>query len=289
MPRVDLFTPIHKAIRAYIYDLGLELQTADLAGSSHGDGVLARLDHGLGMLAEHHAHEERFVFPEALSAAPEVVEPLIADHRRIEELLGDTGAAMRYLTSSAAGSRREAGDELNRRFNELVAFYLAVHLGSWDYGWLEWLVDLRSGRVSRPVSLRPLSILATALVPLVVLGFGVVTRRVLLMDLGVVLGAASLVTLRFYVHVAPLWLVLVAVGSAALLAALGVRRLLASGAARERGGFTAEPLFEDARRRAGAEVVGALATLAPEAAPAQERPLERGGGRFGGGGATSEF
>lgn len=171
----------------------------------------------------------------------------------------------------------------------LVAFYLAVHLASWDHGWIEWVVELRDSRVSRPASLRPLSILATALVPLVALGFGVVTRRVLLVDLGIVLGAASLVTLRFYVQVAPLWLVLVAAGSAALLAALGVRRLLATGAGRERGGFSAEPLFEDAGRRATAEIVGALATLAPDAAPTQDRPLERGGGRFGGGGATSEF
>ena len=116
------------------------------------------------------------------------------------------------------------------------------------------------------------------------------------MNLGIVLGVASLVTLRFYVHVAPVWVVLVASGAAALLATLAVRRLLASGPGGERDGFTAEPLFEDRARRHATEIVGTMAAFAPRATavPADGRPdagrLEPGGGRYGGEGraATSE-
>lgn len=172
----------------------------------------------------------------------------------------------------------------------VCAFYLAVHLGSWDHRWLEQLAGHGLDPVSSSGWLRPVSILATALVPVGVLGFGVATRRVDLTSLGLLLGVASLVTLRFYVHVAPLWVVLVLSGAASLLIVLAVRRLLASGPGGERGGFTAEPLFADPRRQHAAEIAGAMAAFAPGAAPApDDGRLTPGGGRYGGGGATSDF
>jgi hypothetical protein len=175
----------------------------------------------------------------------------------------------------------------------LLAVYAAVHLGSWDHGWLEWLADFRGDAPTQLPFVRSLSILATALMPAVVAGVGVATRRTWLLALGVLLAVASLVTLRFYVHVAPLWAVLAVSGLAALAAALLLRRLLASGRGGERGGFTADALFEDPGRRAAAEVVGALATFSPlaQAGPAEPgaRGLEPGGGRYGGGGASGSF
>ncbi len=172
----------------------------------------------------------------------------------------------------------------------LCAFYLAVHVGSLDFRWLEWLADSGEDRGAAAAWPRPLSILATALTPVAILASAIVTRRGYLVDLGILLAVASLATLRFYVHVAPLWLVLIGAGVAALLITLTVRRLLASGRDGERCGFTAEPLFADPRRRHAVEVVGAMATLAPAAPAAREEGgLTPGGGRYGGGGATSDF
>lgn len=172
----------------------------------------------------------------------------------------------------------------------LCAVYVAVHVVSWDYRWLEWLADFRGDETAAPPWLRPLSILATALVPLLVLGFAVGTRRAYLLDLGVVLAVLSLVTLRFYVQLAPLWVVLAVSGGAALAVTLLLRRLLASGPGAERAGFTAEPLFEDPARRHAAELAGAMATFSPVARVARgDRSLEPGGGRYGGGGASGDF
>ena len=45
MPRFDLFTPIHKALRAMIYETGGALQTADFAddqGARRAAGTLRR-------------------------------------------------------------------------------------------------------------------------------------------------------------------------------------------------------------------------------------------------------
>ncbi len=172
----------------------------------------------------------------------------------------------------------------------LAASYLAVNLASWDRRWLEWLVSFREDGVAALPWARPVSIVATALVPLFVLGFGVATRRGYLMSLGLLLGVASLSTLRVYVHLAPLWAVLVASGGAALLTTLALRRLLASGVGKERAGFTAEPLFQGSSRRDALELAAVTAAFTPAASavPAEGR-LQPGGGRYGGGGATGEF
>ena len=58
-----------------------------------------------------------------------------------------------------------------------------------------------------------LSAVGTALVPLVILTWGIGSRRTFLIDTGIVLLGLSLVTLRYYVHIAPLWVVLTGAGA----------------------------------------------------------------------------
>jgi hypothetical protein len=169
------------------------------------------------------------------------------------------------------------------------ALYVAIHLGSFDDRVIEHIADFH-GAPPLPAWLRPLSVLATALMPPALLLLAVLTRRVLMMRVAVVLGVASLVTLRFYVSVAPLWVVLTAAGTAALLVVFGVRRLLASGADGERGGLTAEPLFDDSEKREAMEMISAAAALSPAARTgAAGDKLETGGGRYGGGGASDTY
>jgi hypothetical protein len=171
----------------------------------------------------------------------------------------------------------------------VIALYAALHLGSWDSGFVEGLASTGANHW-RDSPLRPVAIAGTALIPLAAIAFGIHARRRLFLDLGLALGIASLVTLRFYVHVAPLWVVLTFGGAAAIAAALAVRRFLASGPGGERRGLTADPLFEDVARQGELEAAAALAA-APGARPVahDERTLTPGGGRFGGGGATGEY
>jgi hypothetical protein len=174
----------------------------------------------------------------------------------------------------------------------LVGLYGAVHLGSFDLGALEVLRrsfrDL--GPASRSGILRSLSIAATALVPLVYLAIGIRTRRYVFLLLGIGTGIASLITLRVYVHVAPLWVILTLSGAALVAAVFALRRYLDSGPAKERGGFTAEPLFEDFARQRILEAGAAVAAFTPDARTVREEPkYAGGGGEFGGGGSSSEF
>jgi hypothetical protein len=180
---------------------------------------------------------------------------------------------------------------LNGLLIALGALYISLHIGSLDNHWIEWIADFRDEPPAPGSSLRILYILATALMPVAVLAFGLATRRAALMNVGFLLGVASLVTLRFYVHVAPVWVVLVGSGAVALLTTLLLRRRLMSGPNRERGGFTAEPLFQDTARRHLVEVVGVIAQLGPDARtiPTEPDKFQAGGGSYGGGGASGDF
>ncbi len=119
---------------------------------------------------------------------------------------------------------------------------------------------------------------------------GIRERRRLFLNLGFLLGIASLVTLRQYVHLAPLWLVL-AVGGLTLIVIAGLlKRLLDSAKGRERGGFTAAQLLENPEKQRALEVLANVAILTPESKPASEKTGFPGrGGEFGGGGASGEF
>ena len=172
----------------------------------------------------------------------------------------------------------------------LAALYMGVNTWSLETQWIE---KLRPGPVSTPASqtLLAASAVATAVVTAGVLGRGIRARRTLLLDAGIVLSVLSLVTLRHYVPIVPLWAVLVAAGATFLLVALGLNRWLSRAAGKQRGGFTAEPLFVDEAKARLLEVVPVAATLSPStpAPEAPDRSFRPGGGSFGGGGASERF
>jgi len=168
----------------------------------------------------------------------------------------------------------------------LAAIYAAVNLYSLDHRFLE---ALRPGAAPVPVSwpfARTLSAAATALFPAAVLAAGCLGKRRLLVDAGLAFSALSLVTLRAYVSIGPLWLVLAASGAALILAAAFFERFLA----RERSGWTAEDLSDEDKAGAVATTIAAATVLSPDARPSPGTAgFTPGGGRYGGGGASGEF
>lgn len=173
----------------------------------------------------------------------------------------------------------------------IAAVYAAANLWSLDQRSIErlggnarLLPDAWPGDGARAAA-----ILATAFVPLAILSRGLVRRRALLLDTGLVLGALSLVTLRAYVHIADLWVVLTAAGALLVGATLAVNRWLRRGPGGERNGFTADPLFGDEDRLRALELAPVLGVHAPAAKPPDEPGFSGGGGSFGGGGAGSSW
>lgn len=173
----------------------------------------------------------------------------------------------------------------------LAAFYAATNFWSVEAWSIEslrpgfsWTEPHRAGLGA--------AMIATALMPVAVLTWGIRARRVFLIDTGALLLVFSAITLRHYVRIAPLWAVLAGAGAILLGLALALERWLSRGEGRERGGFTAEPLFLDEAKARLLQVVPVVAALGPPSqAPAAppDRPFTPGGGSFGGGGASERF
>ena len=170
------------------------------------------------------------------------------------------------------------------------AVYAAANVYSLDEGSLEHLARIAPSREDLPRGARLAAAAATALLPLAVLAWGLRSRRIFLLDTGIVLLALSLVTVRQYVHLAPLWVVLILAGALLVVLALAVERALRRARSGEIGGFTADPLFSDERRQQVLQVVPVVTAFTPEArAPAPDPGFAGEGGRFGGGGAEEKF
>jgi hemerythrin superfamily protein len=133
---MDLFTPIHKAIRSMIYSLGSRLQTADFTDKAASAAVLADLQHEFGdavtstcVLCLLHAHagsEETHVFPSMQSIDPGMIRMLLDDHQEIRRrLIALTKMADDLGSIEPPGQRTELGARINREANEFFAFYLA--------------------------------------------------------------------------------------------------------------------------------------------------------------------
>jgi hypothetical protein len=173
----------------------------------------------------------------------------------------------------------------------IVAAYAAVNVYSLETLLLEDLGRFAARRIVASRGLIVLAALATAAGPLAVLAWGARSRRTFLLDTGILLLALSLVTLRHYVHVAPLWAMLILSGAALVVLALTVERALRRAPAGDIAGFTADPLFSDERRQHALQVVPVVAafTSAAPGPAAQEKDFTGGGGKFGGGGAGEKF
>jgi hypothetical protein len=170
----------------------------------------------------------------------------------------------------------------------LAALYFAVHLGSYDARLLERVEYYGSFEAADRFG-RFRHIAATALLPLLVLAGGILWRRPLLLRMGVILGVASLVTLRFYVQVAPLWVVLSVCGASAVAFGMILNRYLEGGAYGERYGFTAKPLFGGRSHEPAVEAGLAVALTPASATAGKPERFEGAGGEFGGGGASGTY
>jgi hypothetical protein len=173
----------------------------------------------------------------------------------------------------------------------LAAVYAAVNLYALDHRVVESVSATRWSAPGSPAAaVRVLAAIATAAFPLFVLAWGIRSRWTLLLDAGIVSAALSIATLRFYVHIAPLWVILSVAGCGLIFVALGVHRWLAQSPGRQRGGFTAEALFEDKEKQQTLGALGAL-SLSPEARSAapEQGKFTGGGGSFGGGGSSGTF
>jgi len=137
LTRVDVLTPIHKAIRSMIYELGKELQTTDFTDVQATEVMVSKLKQDLSsassvciicLLHEHAESEEQYLFPDFRKFEPKMVDTLLDEHREVvRRIAGVWKVADEVKRLRNPEERIEMGDKLNRAANDLFAFYL-THL-----------------------------------------------------------------------------------------------------------------------------------------------------------------
>jgi len=133
-------------------------------------------------------------------------------------------AARRTDAATGAPSHRRAAQVL--LVVAIAAVYEAINVYSLDEQIIEGFLKLSPLRVPPPPALFVMAAVATAVLPLGILVWAWTSREMVLLDTGIVLLALSLVTLRHYVQVAPLWVVLTASGVVLVVLAVTVERIL---------------------------------------------------------------
>jgi len=127
-PRVDLFTMIHKGLRALLFQAAAEASRLDVTSAAEVDALVARLESTLAFLDEHAAHEDRHVLPALRTVAPGLAAALASDHRVLDALQLEVELGTEALLAATPAVRPAVAAELARHVLRLTAAHLA-HMG----------------------------------------------------------------------------------------------------------------------------------------------------------------
>lgn len=120
-PRVDLYTAIHKALRADMYRTGALLAQTNFADAEERAAALQAVKTTLGFFDEHLAHEDGGIMPVFAAHAPELLAQLAPQHTEHEAI----SAALQGLVDAVANASPNEcvtlGVKLCKTFNEMVA------------------------------------------------------------------------------------------------------------------------------------------------------------------------
>lgn len=132
--RENLFRPIHKGLRALIYEMGRRLQTTDFSDSGASNAMVQELRESLELtsgncvlclLYAHSKHEEDDFFQPLRPIDPDVVALMMNEHAEIgRRIRSFTKTCDELIAESTPHRRIEVGDRLNQEANELFADYL---------------------------------------------------------------------------------------------------------------------------------------------------------------------
>ena len=126
MTRVDLFTTIHKGLRAALFRAAARVDRADFASPADAAAVAAEIGRLSAFLEEHALYEEREIVPVLARIAPEMAGDLLADRSRLRGLELELLRAAARLDRAEAAERRSLGRRLHDRIGLLIADHLRL-------------------------------------------------------------------------------------------------------------------------------------------------------------------
>ena len=124
MNRTNRYQPIHKALRAALFDAAALVARTDFTDPGEATATARTVAALLDLLDGHAHHEEEFVMPEVAKHAPALVATLEAEHGRLEGLQAELRALLPRTCSDVTAEREPAGQLLGRAVTLLVADHL---------------------------------------------------------------------------------------------------------------------------------------------------------------------
>ncbi len=124
MTRPNRYQPIHKALRAALFDATSLVARTEFADSGEAATAARSVATLLDLLDSHAEPEEEHVMPEVARHAPALDAALQADHGRLEGLQAELRALLPRTCSDLAPEREAAGQLLGRALTLLVADHL---------------------------------------------------------------------------------------------------------------------------------------------------------------------
>jgi hypothetical protein len=121
LSRPNYFNNVHKAVRAGLFELCLQVARTDFGDPAAAAASARSVVELMDFLDEHAEHEQRFVFPELASFAPDLAAELETEHLRMDVVQSKIRSLAHRAHGSANRSDREqAGRLLGRNLALLV-------------------------------------------------------------------------------------------------------------------------------------------------------------------------
>src|SRR5262245_6427048 len=124
MARFDLYTHVHKALRALLFDAVSAVGRTDFARESELPATLAALRRTLRLARRHAEHEDRDIHPLLHRLAPELAADLEAGHERFEGVERELEGWLTRIEGASPAERVSLG----RRVHETLGGLVAEHL-----------------------------------------------------------------------------------------------------------------------------------------------------------------
>lgn len=125
MQRFDLYTHVHKAIRALLFDALEAVGRTDFSHTAELPATLATVRRTLRLTREHAEHEDRDVHPLLHALAPELAADLEAGHDRFEGLEHEIEQCLARIEAASAAERVSLGQRVHDMLGGLAAEHLA--------------------------------------------------------------------------------------------------------------------------------------------------------------------
>jgi hemerythrin-like domain-containing protein len=124
MNRPNRYQPIHKALRAGLFDATVLVARTEFADAGEATVAARTVATLLDVLDSHAHHEEEFVMPVVARHAPALIASLETEHGRLEGLQAEIRALLPRTCSDVTEERETAGQLLARALTLLVADHL---------------------------------------------------------------------------------------------------------------------------------------------------------------------